>query len=266
MIKLDYRFGYLIGSYISEGSISNNIISFPVNCREYYEPILEFCKDFNIFVKIYKRDYEENIDRQYINIYNFKLSVIIKKLCGNISRHRYISDNIVFSNRKFLLGLLNSYLYNEGYICKKGVYRVFSFSKKLLIDIQWILNYFDIYSFIKVIKIEKKEEKQKYIELKIENIKPFYNLKIQGKQIYVLLKLINKKNDYSIIHEYYINKHETIIPDEVDNNLIYKQRKEGEFKDILFDRIVKIEEVKNTSKYAYDLTVKDTRNFNIYNG
>ena len=35
---------------------------------------------------------------------------------------------------------------------------------------------------------------------------------------------------------------------------------------MLFDKIKKIDEVQNTTKYAFDLTVKDTRNFNIYNG
>ena len=34
----------------------------------------------------------------------------------------------------------------------------------------------------------------------------------------------------------------------------------------IFDKIKNIEEVSNTTNYAYDLTVADTRNFNIYNG
>lgn len=36
--------------------------------------------------------------------------------------------------------------------------------------------------------------------------------------------------------------------------------------DILYDRIISIEEVVSSYPYVYDLTVQDTRNFNIYNG
>ena len=36
--------------------------------------------------------------------------------------------------------------------------------------------------------------------------------------------------------------------------------------ELLFDQIISIEEVSNPTDYVYDLTVKDTRNFNIYNG
>ena len=36
--------------------------------------------------------------------------------------------------------------------------------------------------------------------------------------------------------------------------------------DLQFDQIISIEEVPNTTNYAYDLTVEDTRNFDIYNG
>lgn len=262
VIKLDYRFGYLIGAYLSTGSVSNNIISFQINNSEYFELILDFCNDFNIFVRIY----EHGIDRQYIDIHNIKLSIIFKKLCGNVTKNRCLSDKLVFSNKEFILGFLKSYLDVEGYMNNKGNYMIVSYSKDMLVDIQHILNYFDIYGFIKVIKVEKKKNNENFTETIIKNIETFYKLEIKGKQIYRLLTLISKYNDYDIIQTYEINKYEKIIPDEINNNIIYKERKEGEFKDILFDKIVKIEKVNNTSKYAYDLTVSDTRNFNIYNG
>ena len=266
VVKLDYRFGYLIGAYLSTGSMCNNIISFQINNSEYFELILDFCKDFNIFVRIYKSFYENGIDRHYIDIHNIKLSIIFKKLCGNVTKNRCLSDKLVFSNKEFILGFLKSYLEVEGYMTNKGDYIIVSYSKYMLVDIQHMLNYFDIYGFIKVIKVDKKKNNQNFVETIINNIEPFYKLKIKGKQIYTLLRLISKYNDYDIIQTYEINKYEKIIPDEINNKIIYKERKEGEFKDILFDKIVKIENVDNTSKYAYDLTVSDTRNFNIYNG
>ena len=38
------------------------------------------------------------------------------------------------------------------------------------------------------------------------------------------------------------------------------------YKEVLFDKVKSIEEVPNTTNYAYDLTVSDTLTFNIYNG
>jgi DNA-directed RNA polymerase beta' subunit len=55
------------------------------------------------------------------------------------------------------------------------------------------------------------------------------------------------------------------IPNILNGNLVLEPRDER-IPDLEFDQIVSIEEVSNTTNYAYDLTVEDTRNFDIYNG
>lgn len=45
-----------------------------------------------------------------------------------------------------------------------------------------------------------------------------------------------------------------------------KEKRNGRYKEMYFDEIESIEEVSNPTKYVYDLTVADTRNFNIQNG
>jgi len=55
------------------------------------------------------------------------------------------------------------------------------------------------------------------------------------------------------------------IPNTVDGKLIMEPR-DGRCIDLEFDKIVSIEEVQNTTDYAYDLTVEDTRNFDCANG
>ena len=55
------------------------------------------------------------------------------------------------------------------------------------------------------------------------------------------------------------------FPNIVNGQLILEERC-GRMNDLEFDKIVNIEEVPNTTPYAYDLTVEDTRNFDIYNG
>ena len=56
-----------------------------------------------------------------------------------------------------------------------------------------------------------------------------------------------------------------IVPNIIDGNLVMEERN-NRFPDIEFDKIVSIEEVPNTTKYAYDLTVEDTRTFDCING
>jgi DNA-directed RNA polymerase beta' subunit len=55
------------------------------------------------------------------------------------------------------------------------------------------------------------------------------------------------------------------IPNTVDGKLIMESR-DGRCVDLEFDKIVSIEEVQNTTDYAYDLTVEHTRNFDCANG
>ena len=84
-------------------------------------------------------------------------------------------------------------------------------------------------------------------------------------------QMMNILDIYSFIKET-INGYELVtgcknesIPDEIDGKIMFRERKQ-DYIDVLFDKIVSIEEVENTTNYAYDLTVKDTKNFNLYNG
>ncbi|NCA21358.1 MAG: hypothetical protein EBS86_09515, partial [Crocinitomicaceae bacterium] len=101
---------------------------------------------------------------------------------------------------------------------------------------------------------------------------------------------ISLENDYDEVHKLqYItllkNDDENIdILMVDDNNLKYVEEKKEKIpnrkldgsiefidkpatmKDVIFDRIISIREVKNTTNYAYDLTVQDTRNFILMNG
>jgi len=56
-----------------------------------------------------------------------------------------------------------------------------------------------------------------------------------------------------------------IIPNIINGETIMQAR-DGRCSDLEFDQIISIEEVPNTTPYAYDLTVEDTRNFDCMNG
>ena len=67
-------------------------------------------------------------------------------------------------------------------------------------------------------------------------------------------------------YRYEVNEYSTIVVDEIDGKITFKNKEHNEFENLIFDRIISIEEVPNTTNYAYDLTIVETRNFNTYNG
>ena len=276
MIPLDYNFGYLIGAYAAEGCMTNFQVSIANNDTAYFEPILELCKSWNLTTKIYKNENkgQEGWTSQDIRIYSTVLCRILENLCGKLSHNKFISDKIIFSNKECLLGFLDAYIGGDGSIDSNGKYiTMASTSKKMLIDVQQILNNLDIYSFITKCKKQEKNNRNTLPE----NIHQIYSLLVRNKQAQKLAKMLNVKIDYKMVsakiiienklkYDYEINKNYLTIPNETNGQIIFEPRTNDSCIDILFDKIKSIEEVPNTTNYAYDLTIVETRTFNIYNG
>jgi len=270
-IPLDYNFGYLLGAYAAEGCMTKTQISIANNDLDYFQPILELCEKWNITTKVYKNENKNNQGwtSQDLRIYNTILCRILENLCGKLSHNKFVSDKIIFSNKECLLGFLDAYIGGDGYVDKKAkVVSISSVSKNLLIDVQQMLNVLNIYSYI------TKYKKQEANNRGSKNIKQLYNLFICGYQLHELANMLNirikhKQENLQIIlqhkYKYKINKNANIIPNEIDGKIVMQERN-NDYTGVLFDRIKSIEEVSNTTNYAYDLTVEDTRNFNIYNG
>ena len=274
IIDLDYNFGYLCGAYAAEGCMTKFQVSIANNDAEYFIPILELCKKWNITTKIRVQNDKNKIGwtSQDIRIYNTVLCRILEKFCGKLSHNKFVSDKIIFSNKECLLGFMDAYIGGDGSVDKKSktIY-VSSVSKNLLIDVQQILNILDTYSYI--YKCKKQESNNR--GTLSENIHQLYTLRISGCQLKNLASMINIKIKYKqdnladiLTHDYKyeIHKKNTIIPNEINGVVHYQDRNRTDYVDVLFDKIVSIEEVPNTTNYAYDLTVEDTRTFNIYNG
>jgi len=270
-LQLDYNFGYLVGAYAAEGCMTAHQISISNNDSTYFEPILELCKKMNLTTKIYRREnvIQEGWTTQDVRIYSTVLCKILENLCGKLSHNKFVSDRIVFSNKECLLGFLDAYIGGDGCIEKKGkVISMCSVSKKMLIDIQQIFNNLGFYSYVKkTTKLETNNRGSK-------DIKQPYYLKVAGSQLQKLSKLLNLRIGYKqeILqsfenHEYQstIGTKHLKIPNEMNGEIVIQKRGKN-MENIVFNKIKSIVEVPNTTKYAYDLTVKDTRNFNIYNG
>lgn len=63
----------------------------------------------------------------------------------------------------------------------------------------------------------------------------------------------------------YICDNDLLVPNMLEGVTVMQERN-GLYPDIEFDQIISIEEVSNTTDYAYDLTVEDTRTFDCKNG
>ena len=279
-IELDYDFGYLVGAYCAEGCMTKHQISIANNDNDYLVPIQRLCTKWNITTKIYTvRDkIQENWTSQDIRIYNTVLCRILANLCGNLSHNKFVSDKIVFSNKQCILGFLDAYIGGDGCIemHKKKLsgeqygarISISSVSRTMLTDVMVMLKNLGIASNI------YKPKKQETNNRGSLNIYQIYSLIVANKQSQKLAPMLNLtiaskqiklESLMKHIFKYEYSASDLVLPDVVDGTLQMRERN-GEMMDLEFDQIVSIEEVPNTTPYAYDLTVEDTRTFDCYNG
>ena len=276
-LPLDYNLGYLVGAYAAEGCMTKFQVSISNNLDSYFVPILEFCEKHNLTTKIYRNENknETGWTSQDLRIYNTVLCRLLEKFCGKLSHNKFVSNEIIFSNRECLLGFMDAYIGGDGYVnthCKNHSPEISmsSVSKELLMDVQQILNILGVYSTI--YKPKKRETNNRGSK----DIKQLYQLFVRNKQSQKLAQILNIKLDYKqenlikiLAHEfkYEYCQSDTNVPNEIDGQIVMIPRDEmTNCFDTYFDKVISIEEVPNTTNYAYDLTVEDTRNFNIYNG
>jgi len=273
-IPLDYEFGYLIGAYCAEGCMTKHQVSIANNDTDYLKPIESWCERYKLTTKIYchKNKIQEGWTSQDIRIYSTLLCRILENLCGKLSHNKFISDLIVFSNRQCLLGFLDAYISGDGSVTKRedriaGI-SMYSVSFKMLSQVQLILkNLGVIGKMYKPTKVESNNRGSK-------DIKQGYSLVVANEQSKKLAKMLNlsiqskRERIATLIGQNYLYeycKSDLQIPNTVDGKIVMEPRAER-CPDLEFDQIVSIQEVPNTTDYAYDLTVEDTRNFDCKNG
>lgn len=273
-IDLNYNFGYLVGAYAAEGCMTKFQLSIANNDAEYFKPILELCEQWNLTTKVYRHEnkIQEGWVSQDLRIYNTVLCRILDDFCGKLSHNKFVSDKIIFSNKECQLGFMDAYIGGDGTVGRKSkTISMSSVSKNLLIDVQQIMNCLGVYSHIYK---SKKQESNNRGTLP-ENIHQQYMLNVCGEQNKILAAMLNIKIGYKqenlveILkheHTFYIHENAIKIPNEVDGEIEFEERTPDNYSTLLFDKIKSIEEVPNTTNYAYDLTILETRTFVTYNG
>jgi DNA-directed RNA polymerase beta' subunit len=185
-------------------------------------------------------DYVEN-DLDYNFGYNNGISY---------TEDKSISDQIMFSNKNCILGFIDAYIDKNADInMYNDKIEIPSNSHKLLTSIQLMLKNLGVISQINCDSLN------------------MYLLTVCNGQCLKLAQMLRTKPaqllEQSFKYDYC--KADLTIPNEVNGEIVMELR-DGRCADLEFDKIVSIEEVSNTTEYAYDLTVEDTRNFDCMNG
>lgn len=273
-IPLDYEFGYLIGAYCAEGCMTKHQVSIANNDLDYLKPIESWCERYNLTTKVYchKNKIQEGWTSQDIRIYSTLLCRILENMCGKLSHNKFVSDIIVFSNRQCQLGFLDAYISGDGSVTKPKLrverITMSSVSLKMLSRVQLILKNVGVIG--KIIKPKKMESNNRGSQ----DIKQIYELSVTNEQSKHLAKLLNlsikskQERIATLIEQEYMYEYcrsDLQIPNIIEGEVVMELR-EGRCPDLEFDQIVSIEEVPNTTDYAYDLTVEETRTFDCING
>ena len=279
-IELNYEFGYLLGAYAAEGSMNKHTVGICNNNDAYLKPIEDLCTKWNIPHQKHKRLGRggEGWTSQELKIHNTILCRILENLCGKISDKKRISSSIVFSNKQCILGFLDAYIGGDGSISQKknkdGSIRIndikmWSCSRDLLTDVMVMLRNLGVSSNIYKIPTRKANTHT------IQHKKQSYSLDVKNRQTQKLAALLNltieeKQHRLNVLlkQDYFKYEHsleDMMVPNMIDGITVMQSRN-GNMMDLEFDQIVSIEEVPNTTNYAYDLTVENTRNFDCYNG
>ncbi len=268
-IPMDYYFGYLLGAYCADGCILNSVVSITNNDNEYLKPIQEWCARYDLTSNLY---FQEN-KTQYVYIHNDVLCRMLEKICGKLSPDNSISDLVVFSNRDCILGFLDAYIGSDVAEItnddKLSCITMTSVSHKMLTQVQTILKNLGILSNM------HKGNQDEITNCNATNTTLAYSLIVTNGQVKKLAQILNmritEKHErcqelINMNFTYDYCRFDTQIPNIIDGETIMQTRDDTCCVDLEFDQIISIEEVPNTTDYAYDLTVEDTRNFDCANG
>lgn len=273
-IQLDYDFGYLIGAYCAEGCMTRTQISIANNDTNYITPIKRWCDKYGITTKYYVHENKnkESWVSSDIRIYNIVLRNILFKLCGKLSHNKYIHETIIFSNKECKRGFLNGYYGGDGTIdIRTKSIIACSTSYKLLNDLNVMNKTLGIMSYIR----KNKRSMCNNRNTSEENIRQTWSIHVRNTSVVKLASLLStneitsksekskKLTQYNPKTSYL--KHQEQIPNKINGAIRFEERNQN-MNDVVFVKIKSIEEVPNTTAYAYDLTVAEVRNFIAENG
>ncbi|XRO75603.1 DNA-directed RNA polymerase subunit A'' [Methanocaldococcus sp. 28A] len=303
-IKLDYDFGYFIGIYLAEGSLTKDFVSISNVDENVLNKIRTFLDKFGLKYKEYRNNngFSDNYD---IKIYSSTLTEFLSNF-GLSSKTKKVAEFVFGANKEFVRGLLRGYFDGNGKVnAKRKIITISSNSKELIDGIALLLARFNIFT------IKTKIKEQYALIIPQTQIKIFYeeiNFSVEKKKV-ELDKLINNINDNKtydsfdiipsigdaltklgekinypkiILKKYerkqkirratlqrHLRRIEELAVKKGINVLTLEEYwllKKAVESDIVWDEIVEIEEINYDKEYVYDISVEGLETFTTFDG
>ncbi len=166
--ELDHLFGWFIGAYLAEGSLSGNTICITNISQHYIDNVNQIAERFGKtgITRRYKGEFGPSVSTSFAHK---DLAKLILDTCGTGSFVKGIPDFAFIAPNEFKSGLLQGYMDGDGnFQCdqKHHQIRACSRSLQLIKDLALIFNYFGIFTSIKTQQVKGM---------------PIYNLSISAK-------------------------------------------------------------------------------------
>jgi len=228
-IPLDNDFGFFLGIYLSQGWCTKTVVGVVNN---------------NIVIRKRVTDWLDRYGVTYHNdleIQSTLLARMFKITCETGPENKFIPMFAYTAPKDFIKGLIDGYFSGNCLVNKKGgnIF-VTTVSEQLIHGVSFLLSYFKIFGIFS----------RQYVGCKY-----IYKLTICNKfvqQFASCICLTDSKKQYKL-----------------QNITLKQERSQEEYphdRDVYFDKIVSVEYVEATTGLVYDLTVSETRNFNLFNG
>ena len=254
-IPLTKEFGFFVGAYLAEGMSNTTQIIVTNNDLSYLKRVEALMTEWNVGTHMVAE--ERNCEKTGIKgtttsliIHSTLLAEVIQRLFGRVSHEKTMPDWVFQAPDEFVNGLVDAYICGDGTVDKKvGCVSATSVSMDLLTRFRTLMSRYGIFGRI-----------TSYMPNigKFKSVRKNYTL--------TLPKLYSKifADEFTLSIQY---KQDIL---DYFHQLTYIERKSNNHRDVLndvvWDRIIAINEVKPIKGWVYDLTVERTRNFTTLSG
>lgn len=255
-IPLDNDFGFLVGIYLAEGLATLTYVSISNNDEIIRKRVTDWCDRYGITYHLVTSVGKNvrNGTSNDLKIHSTLLARLFLEISGAGSSNKRVPEFAYNAPTEFIKGLIDGYISGDGTVSKDdGVVSVGSVSEQLITGISFLLSYYGVFG-----RISSRQQLENNVGSK--NIKRLWTLRISNGYAQKFAERIHLTESRKQ------NKLETVTLCKDYRCLRGRSQKEFPKRDVFFDKVVSVEYVAGTTEYVYDLTVENTRNFQIFNG
>ena len=246
-IKLDKKFGQIVGLYLAEGWATDTFVGISNNAPEIRKLVYDWCDSLGITHHTVTKTSELGTSND-VKIHSALFARLFKRWTGTGSAKKIMPDEILFGNEEFIIGVLDGYFAGDGCVCKNnGALTIGSVSKPLILGTSFLCSRLGIFGKISGGQQKKNNKGSK-------NILYMNTFSIRNLNADIWADLIGSCHD---------NKDKLM-------KINYKRgagwgQQYIKHNNVMLDPIVTIEFIKGV-EYVYDVTVPATLNFSLLNG